>query len=83
MLHRLNFLLRSYEQAHLLKVHLCPVTAVNDIPLIASLADLTILEDAAEQTVSLAGIGSGAANESQTLTLTITSRTINNTIFIY
>jgi hypothetical protein len=48
-------------------------TAVNDAPALAALAPLGVIEDAAEQTVDLAGIGSGAANEADTLTVTATS----------
>ncbi|MBI5773091.1 MAG: hypothetical protein HZA89_05020, partial [Verrucomicrobia bacterium] len=50
------------------------VTAVNDAPTLAAIADPTaILEDAGLQTVNLSGIGSGAANETQTLTVTASS----------
>ena len=49
------------------------VTAVNDEPTLNAIADESVNEDAAEQTVALAGIGSGAANESQTLTVTASS----------
>ena len=49
------------------------VTPVNDAPTLASIADVTIPEDSAPQTVSLSGISSGAANESNTLTVTATS----------
>ena len=49
------------------------VTAVNDEPTLNAIADRSVNEDAAEQTVALAGIGSGAANESQTLTVTASS----------
>jgi hypothetical protein len=51
------------------------VTSVNDAPTLAALSNVSISEDASSQTVSLAGIGSGAANESQTLTVTATSST--------
>ena len=50
------------------------VTAVNDNP---TLTDITspaaILEGAGQQTVNLSGIGTGAANETQTLVVTATS----------
>ncbi|MBI5775546.1 MAG: tandem-95 repeat protein, partial [Verrucomicrobia bacterium] len=49
------------------------VTAVNDAPTLDAIANATIPEDSGAQTVNLAGIGSGAANESQTLTVTASS----------
>ena len=49
------------------------VNPVNDQPTLNAIADETVNEDAAEQTVALGGIGSGAANESQTLTVTASS----------
>ncbi len=49
------------------------VNAANDAPTIAALSNVTLAEDAATQTVSLAGISTGAANETQTLTITATS----------
>ncbi|MBI5773448.1 MAG: cadherin domain-containing protein, partial [Verrucomicrobia bacterium] len=49
------------------------ITAVNDAPTLDALTSVTINEDAGVQNVSLAGIGSGAANESQSLTVTATS----------
>ena len=49
------------------------VNAVNDTPTLAALSNVTINEDAAVQTVSLSGIATGAANESQTLTVTASS----------
>ena len=49
------------------------VNPVNDPPTLNSLANLSINENAAQQTVNLSGIGSGAANESQTLTVTAVS----------
>jgi large repetitive protein len=50
------------------------ITSINDAPTLTALASpLTVNEDATQQTVNLAGIGSGAANESQTLTVTATS----------
>ncbi|HEX3148672.1 MAG TPA: Ig-like domain-containing protein [Gemmataceae bacterium] len=53
------------------------VTAVNDPPTLAAINDLTIAEDAGAQTVNLAGITAGPANESQTLSVTATSSNIN------
>ena len=49
------------------------ITAVNDEPTLNAIADESVDEDAAEQTVALGGIGSGAANESQALTVTASS----------
>ena len=49
------------------------VNAVNDAPTLNALSNLSLNENAAAQTISLAGIGSGAANESQTLVVTATS----------
>jgi len=49
------------------------VNPVNDPPTLNSLADMTINENAGQQTVNLSGIGSGAANELQTLTVTASS----------
>jgi hypothetical protein len=49
------------------------VTSGNDAPTLAPLSDWAINEDASAQTVSLAGIGTGAANETQTLTVTAVS----------
>ena len=49
------------------------LACVNDEPTLDAIADKTVNEDAAEQTVSLSGIGSGAANESQTLAVTASS----------
>ncbi len=49
------------------------VNAVNDAPTIASVSNVTLSEDASAQTVSLSGINSGAANESQTLTIIASS----------
>jgi hypothetical protein len=48
------------------------VTAVNDEPTLDALSDLTISEDAAEQTVSLAGITAGGG-ETQPLKVTASS----------
>jgi hypothetical protein len=54
------------------------VTAVNDVPTIANITDTeAILEDAGEQTINLSGIGTGAANEDQTITITATSSDIS------
>src|SRR5439155_2263467 len=49
------------------------VNAVNDQPTLNAITDQTVNEDAAQQTVALDGIGSGAANEAQTLTVTASS----------
>jgi hypothetical protein len=49
------------------------VNAVNDAPAIAAISNVSLAEDAGAQTVSLAGISTGAANESQTLAITATS----------
>jgi fibronectin type 3 domain-containing protein len=49
------------------------VNPVNQPPTLNALANVTINENAAAQTVNLSGISSGAANESQTLTVTATS----------
>ncbi|HOX56040.1 MAG TPA: Ig-like domain-containing protein [Candidatus Paceibacterota bacterium] len=49
------------------------VTPVNQPPTLNNLANVTINENATLQTVSLTGIGTGAANESQTLAVTATS----------
>ena len=49
------------------------VTAVNDAPTIDAIGGRTIGEDAGAQTVLLAGIGTGASNEPQALTVTATS----------
>lgn len=49
------------------------VTAVNDAPTLDSPDDLTLGPGAGEQTVNLSGITAGAANETQTITITATS----------
>ncbi len=49
------------------------VSAVNDAPTIDALSNVTINEDAGTQTVTLTGIGTGAANEAQTLSVTAVS----------
>lgn len=43
------------------------VTSVNDAPTINAIANLTILEDAPQQTVTFSGVDSGAPNENQAL----------------
>ncbi len=48
-------------------------TATNHPPTLSTIGDLTLGEDAGLQTVNLAGIGSGATNENQTLTVTAVS----------
>ena len=49
------------------------VNPVNQVPTLNALANVAMNENAAAQAVSLSGINSGAANESQTLTVTATS----------
>ncbi len=49
------------------------VNPVNDPPTLNTIGNLTINENAGAQNVSLSGIGSGAANENQILTITATS----------
>src|SRR6185436_11145242 len=49
------------------------VSPVNDAPTLNPISDLTINEEAAQQTVNLSGITSGATNEFQVLTVTATS----------
>ena len=49
------------------------VNPVNQPPTLNALADVNINENAGQQTVNLSGISSGAANESQTLTVTASS----------
>ena len=53
------------------------VNAVNEPPTLNPLGSLTINEDSGPQTVNLSGISSGAANESQTLTVTASSSNPN------
>jgi hypothetical protein len=49
------------------------VYPVNDFPALNSINDLVLLEDASSQTIPLTGISSGAANESQTLSVTVSN----------
>jgi hypothetical protein len=49
------------------------VNGINDLPTLDPLNNLTINEDSGVQSVNLTGINSGAANESQNLTVTATS----------
>jgi len=49
------------------------VNPVNQSPTLGAIADVTVNEGAGQQTVNLTGIGSGAANESQTLVVTASS----------
>ena len=49
------------------------VNPVNDAPTLNGLNNLSIAENAGLQTVNLSGIGTGAPNETQTLTITATS----------
>jgi fibronectin type III domain protein/lipoprotein-associated protein len=50
-----------------------PTGASNLPPTLNAPGNVTVSEDATQQTVNLSGIGSGAANESQTLTVTASS----------
>ena len=52
---------------------LVTVNSVNDRPTINPIASVTVLQNAGPQSIGLSGIGSGAANESQTLTVTAVS----------
>jgi hypothetical protein len=52
---------------------LVTVVPVNDPPTLAALADVVMAQSATSQTVNLSGISSGAANETQLLTVTATS----------
>ncbi|MDY7077577.1 MAG: tandem-95 repeat protein [Chloroflexota bacterium] len=52
---------------------LVTVNPVNDAPTLDTIGDRTIDEDAGLQTVDLTSIGTGAANETQTLTVTAVS----------
>jgi hypothetical protein len=52
------------------------VNSVNDAPTLASISNLAINEDAPQQTVSLSGITSGAANENQILSVTASSSSV-------
>ncbi|HQJ10240.1 MAG TPA: tandem-95 repeat protein [Anaerolineae bacterium] len=58
------------------RAFLVTVNAVNDAPTLDSIAARTVNEDAGQQTVTLSGIGSGAANETQTLTVTARSSNV-------
>lgn len=49
------------------------VNSVNQAPTLNTIGNLTLSEDAAQQTVNLAGITTGAANETETLTVTASS----------
>ena len=49
------------------------MNAVNQTPTLDPVANVTINENAPQQTVNLSGITSGATNETQTLTVTATS----------
>ncbi|MGA3268988.1 MAG: Ig-like domain-containing protein, partial [Verrucomicrobiota bacterium] len=52
---------------------LVTVAAVNQPPTLNALANVTINENGGQQTVNLTGIGSGAANQTQTLVVTAVS----------
>ena len=49
------------------------VSPINRAPTLNALADVKLLQNAAGQTVNLSGIGSGSADEVQTLTVTVAS----------
>src|SRR5262249_21958993 len=49
------------------------VNPVNDPPTLNPIANLTIAEDSPQQTVALSGIGTGALDEDQVLTITSAS----------
>jgi len=49
------------------------ISPVNDPPTLNPIGDRAVDEDAGQQTVLLTGIGTGAANETQTLTVTASS----------
>ncbi|MBI5772515.1 MAG: tandem-95 repeat protein [Verrucomicrobia bacterium] len=49
------------------------VFSVNDVPTLNALASVTWNEDPGAKSVTLSGIGSGAANESQVITITATN----------
>ncbi len=49
------------------------VQPVNDVPTLNPISPITILEDAGPQVVQLSGISGGAANETNNLTITVTS----------
>ena len=53
------------------------VNSVNQTPTLTALPNMTINENAAQQTVNLSGITSGATNEAQTLTVTAASTNPN------
>lgn len=62
------------------------VAPVNDSPVLNVLSDLTIDENGGEQRRTITGIGTGAANESQTLTVTAVSsdtRVVSNPTVTY
>jgi hypothetical protein len=62
------------ENSFVEKTFTVTVNAVNDAPTLADIANpAAINEDAAEQTVNLSGISTGAPNEIQTLVVTATS----------
>src|SRR5688572_25703769 len=52
------------------------VNPVNDAPTLTAINNLSISEDAGQQTINLSGIGSGAGNENQTLAVTASSSNI-------
>jgi subtilisin-like proprotein convertase family protein len=52
------------------------IVPVNDLPTLDAIGDFILDEDAGPQTVTLTGIGSGAVNEPQTLTVTAQSSNV-------
>lgn len=49
------------------------VAPINDIPTLAPIVDVGVVQRAGQQTILLSGITPGAANEAQTLTVTVTN----------
>ncbi|MBN1887593.1 MAG: tandem-95 repeat protein, partial [Thermoflexales bacterium] len=65
-------LLDDFSSSNVATVSLT-IQPVNDQPTLDAITDLNLDEDAVTQTVSLSNIGSGAADETQTLTVTAVS----------
>jgi uncharacterized repeat protein (TIGR01451 family) len=61
------------DDASLTQTFTIAVNSVNDQPTFDAIGNETVNEDAPQQTVNLTGIGSGAANEAQPLTVTASS----------
>lgn len=73
-------LLDSVADANVTSGCFAPVAAVNQAPVLNAINNpAAILEDAAQQTINLSGIGDGDAGATQTLTVTASS---NNTALI-